>query len=436
MGLKYGERRAKQAVIESATTVSEARRQFGKMRDVAAREAEQARTEQKDLRGELGQDVSARRGLVSELQSQARGEGPSLAQAQMRQAQDRSLAQQLAAAGRSRGAGAAATQRQLMRGQQSAARQIAQDSAIARMQERQAAQQQLGSLTSQSQQQLGQQLMAARQLETQQQLAAQQGLTQSESLRQQALLDAAKVHAGTGATRRGEQAQQQASSSALMGAAIGGMGAIGSAFAMSGSDKDNKTNINLESAVGKVAKDVNKKKDTENKSPEKKSDLGSAVDNVAKDVNKAKEDKEKKKRIGAAIGEAASAIKSGMQSGTNQAAMEMIKASDKNSKKNKSYSDSKTKKDKSNFNSKDFLSKLKAYSYEYKDPEKPLRGEGKHFSVMAQDLEKSGSIGKSMVQDTNQGKIVDYGKGFGAILAAQVQLNERLKELESKKKKK
>lgn len=430
MGLKYGERRAKQAVIESGTTVSEARRQFGKMRDVAAREAEQARTEQKDLRGELGQDVSARRGLVSELQSQARGEGPSLAQAQMRQAQDRSLAQQLAAAGRSRGAGAAATQRQLMRGQQSAARQIAQDSAIARMQERQAAQQQLGSLTSQSQQQLGQQLMANRQLEAQQQLAAQQGLTQSESLRQQALLDAARIHAGVGATRRGEEAQKQASSSALMGAAIGGMGAIGSAFAM-GSDKNNKTKINLESAVGKVAKDVNK-----DKSPEKKSDLGSAVDNVAKDVNKAKAAKEKKEKIGAAIGEAASAIKSGMQSGTNQAAMEMIKASDKNSKKNKSYSDSKTKKDKSNFNSKDFLSKLKAYSYEYKDPEKPLRGEGKHFSVMAQDLEKSGSIGKSMVQDTNQGKIVDYGKGFGAILAAQVQLNERLKELESKKKKK
>jgi len=54
---------------------------------------------------------------------------------------------------------------------------------------------------------------------------------------------------------------------------------------------------------------------------------------------------------------------------------------------------------------------------------------------MAQDLEKAGKIGKSMVKNTEYGKMVDYGKGFGSILAAQVQLNERLKELEKKKKK-
>jgi hypothetical protein len=79
-----------------------------------------------------------------------------------------------------------------------------------------------------------------------------------------------------------------------------------------------------------------------------------------------------------------------------------------------------------------FLDALKAYSYEYKNPDMPGAGEGRFVSVMAQDLEKAGPVGKSMVQDTPQGKIVDYGKGFGAMLAAQVELNERLKQIEQK----
>ena len=54
---------------------------------------------------------------------------------------------------------------------------------------------------------------------------------------------------------------------------------------------------------------------------------------------------------------------------------------------------------------------------------------------MAQDLEKAGPVGKSMVEDTPMGKLVNYGKGFGAVLAAQAHLNQRLKALESKKKK-
>lgn len=89
-------------------------------------------------------------------------------------------------------------------------------------------------------------------------------------------------------------------------------------------------------------------------------------------------------------------------------------------------------------NPKNFLDKLTAYSYEYKQGQKqnPNAGEGRYLSVMAQDLEKAGPVGQSMVQENEQGvKQVDYGKGFGAILAAQVQLNERLQQLESKKSK-
>lgn len=71
--------------------------------------------------------------------------------------------------------------------------------------------------------------------------------------------------------------------------------------------------------------------------------------------------------------------------------------------------------------------------YEYKDSKKdhPMAGEGEHISPMAQDLEKT-SMGKGMVKDTPDGKIVDYAKGFGAMLAAQGEINERLKALEGK----
>ncbi len=86
---------------------------------------------------------------------------------------------------------------------------------------------------------------------------------------------------------------------------------------------------------------------------------------------------------------------------------------------------------------KSFLDALKPFSYEYKNPSKPGAGNGKFLSVMAQDLEKAGPVGKSMVSQQPDGsKMVDYGKGFGAILAAQAHLNERLSEIESRKKKK
>jgi hypothetical protein len=77
-----------------------------------------------------------------------------------------------------------------------------------------------------------------------------------------------------------------------------------------------------------------------------------------------------------------------------------------------------------------FLNAIKVQEYEYKNPK---HGKGKFVSPMAQDLEKAGPVGKSMVKDTPEGKIVDYGRGFGAILAAQADLNKRLQKVEGKK---
>lgn len=87
---------------------------------------------------------------------------------------------------------------------------------------------------------------------------------------------------------------------------------------------------------------------------------------------------------------------------------------------------------------KEFVDGQKAYDYEYKPQYKdePLAGEGRYVSPMAQDLQKT-ELGKSMVTKGPDGKlVVDYGKGFGTIVAAQAYLNERLNELEAKKGKK
>jgi hypothetical protein len=95
-------------------------------------------------------------------------------------------------------------------------------------------------------------------------------------------------------------------------------------------------------------------------------------------------------------------------------------------------SDEKLKKDISSATSdiREFLDAVKAHKYKYKNPEQD--GEGEFVSPMAQDLEKS-SIGESMVTETPRGKMVDYSKGFGALLAAQAELNDRIKKLEGKK---
>jgi len=76
-----------------------------------------------------------------------------------------------------------------------------------------------------------------------------------------------------------------------------------------------------------------------------------------------------------------------------------------------------------------FLDAIKAHKYSYKDKSD---GEGQFVSPMAQELEKT-PVGESMVEDTPRGKMVDYGRGFGAVLAAQAYLNERLNKLEKKK---
>jgi len=78
-----------------------------------------------------------------------------------------------------------------------------------------------------------------------------------------------------------------------------------------------------------------------------------------------------------------------------------------------------------------FLDALQSYEYKYKHEGK---GATPQMGIMAQDLEKT-RLGKQMVvQDAVSGlKSVDFGRGFGALLASQAELNKRIKKLEATK---
>lgn len=65
------------------------------------------------------------------------------------------------------------------------------------------------------------------------------------------------------------------------------------------------------------------------------------------------------------------------------------------------------------------------YSYRPEYQGHPLAGEGRFVSPMAQGLERS-QIGRQMVVETPTGKVVDYGKSFGAVLASLSHLNRKL----------
>lgn len=156
------------------------------------------------------QSAQANQAAVSPYQQQAltqmglaaTGQGPSLAEMQLRSAQDRGFAQQLAAAQSQRASSPALAQRQLLLNQGNANRDLAQQSAMARLQERDAFLNQ----ANQQQANLGSAVNQNFQLAT----APKQSLQQWEMAR-------------TGAVNTANQ-QNAANSNALTGALLGGAG--------------------------------------------------------------------------------------------------------------------------------------------------------------------------------------------------------------------
>jgi len=78
------------------------------------------------------------------------------------------------------------------------------------------------------------------------------------------------------------------------------------------------------------------------------------------------------------------------------------------------------------FDAASFLDNITGYKYNYKKPE---MGKGEQVGVMAQDIEKGAP---QAIVNTPEGKVVDYDKLGGPILAALASVNERLNKVEGK----
>lgn len=90
-------------------------------------------------------------------------------------------------------------------------------------------------------------------------------------------------------------------------------------------------------------------------------------------------------------------------------------------------SDENLKTDIEDFNPSDFLDKLTPHKYKYKDKK---FGDGTYAGPMAQELEKAGPVGQSMVMDSPEGKMVDPKRAALAGLAGLSDHEDRLKKLE------
>lgn len=75
----------------------------------------------------------------------------------------------------------------------------------------------------------------------------------------------------------------------------------------------------------------------------------------------------------------------------------------------------------------EFLDGLKPVTWDYKDPKD---GKGRHGGVIAQDVERS-RLGREIVSDTPDGKVLDARKVLHVLLGAAAHLNDRVGRLEN-----
>ena len=108
-------------------------------------------------------------------------------------------------------------------------------------------------------------------------------------------------------------------------------------------------------------------------------------------------------------------IKGGTEAGAQAGAAAAF--SDKNVKTNIENADNQIQ---------ELLASVSANKFDYKNTE---HGEGKHYGPMAQELETT-EIGKTVVIETPDGKMVNYGKLIPAVLSALGHINRRLDALE------
>jgi len=428
-----------------------------------------------------GEDMRAgQQSLISQLQAQAAGQGPSLAQNQLQRGTDRNLQQLLAAQAASRGGlSGAAAQRQLARNQAGAGQVAAGQSADLALNEQLAARQQLaGVLGAARQQDIGlrgqdiglqstqagltqQERMAnqaagnqfardqaardqqtalanqAAELQNQAQVDAlrakylEMGMSQEEADRR-ARMEVAKMNQAAEAQQQNTETQRYAVEEAgevskkdLLGIAVqaggGILGGAGAALGLPGdkdSDRNLKKNIKSDDSVADFLSALSKKDKNKGTSPMQA--LASSL------TNNSRRGSIVEQGAGFLVGPGAAAsirkAEQGRQGHTPRATR--FTPSDRDLKEGISDNEGEIK---------SFLDALTSYTYQYKDKDK--HGEGRHAGVMAQDLEKAGPLGQAIVKEMPHGKVVDYAQGMSTILSGLVHVNDRLKDIEARKSK-
>lgn len=403
-----------------------------------------------------GQEQAARaqqNQFIQMLQNQAQGIGPSLAQQQLQQGTNRGIAQQMGVAASQRGVNPAMAARMAMQNTAGINQQGAADAAMIREQEKMNAMGQLGAqIGSLRQGDLAatdrdlSAKMGREQLGVQQQtginqtnasafegaagrragliggfggalasLSDENNKTEVEDGKSKAkkFLDSVSQNMSNSAAQSTNPKSYQAGQS--IGKGIGAMLGLGKDD--KGPKSDGPFSPSIMTKVASSASDENKKKNVESGAKKSEGFLNAMRSALGRPTVDEKSEKEKE---GQSLGE---------RIGNSIFNVKKANAAQSTSDENK-----KTKKGSGNGELQGFLDAIGAHSYEYKDEMKdnPLGGEGEFVSPMAQELEKT-EVGKSMVIDTPDGKVVDYGKGFGAILAAQAMLNDRLNKIEKRK---
>lgn len=415
--------------------------------------------------------------LADQLTAQAAGQGPSLAGMQLQQATNRNLAQAAALASSGRGgAQGGLGMRQVQNQQADIAGQAARDAAILRVQEQLQARESLGGLLNQTrgtdvslatnQAQIQQDQNA---LNDQQSRFYGQGMMDLDQKQREALMALEKLKVDQ------QVANEQARAGAYAGAAKSRgdlIGNVGAGIAAAFSDKRLKKNIkdggkSVDDFMKNYAMGGEVKAEMAPKPPEEGDDSSeTSVDKFLKGWSTsamgqsgAGESGQAKlgKAIGTGIGKAMKGSgqddleeEDGLSKklGPAMKAMAGMSQGEEVAGKAKVAGDS-LKNDtvpikaspgeivlprtvaQSGDESRvmDFLAGIKPEMYNYKNPQ---HGAGTYISPMAQDLEKT-ELGKSMVINTPEGKMVDYSRAAGTLMAAQANLHKRLAELESKK---
>ena len=322
------------------------------------------------------------RSLGAQLAATAAGQGTTPAQLQLQQATEANIAQQAAARAGVGGAGAALARREIGRVGAQTAQQGAQQASLLRAQETSQAQQQLGQLAGQAR---GQDIGMA----TSQAGLEQQAFLQSSAQEQQAML----------ATAENDLKAQLANQGVDL-AVLKDNAARGDATSMA----------NLQSQLAQVGMNDAMIKCY------MAQELGATGIQANIATNQASNVAAASAAANAAAAQQQAGIMGGIATLGAAAIPAMVAASDINLKTN-------IKDGKKSIG--EFLSSLNSYDYDYKDDK---FGKGKQTSVMAQDLEKTGT-GKKAVVDTKEGKMVDYTKLLPSMLAGLADTHQEVMSL-------